>query len=292
MELMQIGVFARAARLSVRVLRNYDQLGLLVPVEVDMDTGYRRYAVDQIPRAALIRRLRDLEVPLTEIAELLAAGTPAQAQAVLDRHRERVTARAAQLERIARQLDAAAVGLPGWLPVYERRRAPQPIARLLVHTTLSGLAKAIGPGYARLFGGLAEQGITPAGPPGVRYLADFRGDDRGDGPDDGRGAAELVVELYVPVRCPPRPTSTIEAGELPGCLLAAVLHEGAYDDVDTAYRSLGRWIAGHDRVLAGPAEELYLVPPAPGMPTAALRTEIAWPVRPAGPSRPAEGQTK
>lgn len=56
--LMPIGVFARATRLSVRVLRNYDRLGLLVPAWVDPDTGYRRYDVDQFPRAGLVRRLR------------------------------------------------------------------------------------------------------------------------------------------------------------------------------------------------------------------------------------------
>jgi DNA-binding transcriptional MerR regulator len=48
---MPIGVFARATRLSIRALRNYDRSGLLRPAEVDPDTGYRRYAVDQFARA-------------------------------------------------------------------------------------------------------------------------------------------------------------------------------------------------------------------------------------------------
>ena len=56
------------------------------------------------------------------------------------------------------------------------------------------------------------------------------------------------------------------------------MHEGGYDRIDSAYTSLGRWIAEHHRVLVGPAEELYLVPPGPGVPPAALRTEVAWPV--------------
>lgn len=121
---------------------------------------------------------------------------------------------------------------------------------------------------------------TVAGPAGTRYLS------------DDLDAAELEVELFVPVGCPPRPTATIAAGELAGCLLAATVHEGGYDDIETAYRSLGRWIAEQDRVLAGPAEERYLVPPMSGVPTAGLRTEIAWPVRPpSGPPRPADQET-
>ncbi|MEU4643513.1 GyrI-like domain-containing protein [Micromonospora sp. NPDC023814] len=282
--LMPIGVFARATRLSVRVLRNYDRLGLLVPASVDPDTGYRRYSVDQFPRAGLVRRLRELEVPLPEIAEILAAETPEQTRAVIERHRERVAARAARLDEIAGRLGAVLAEpgrVPSWLHVYERWRDAQPTARILVRTPLTGLAEALAPGFARLFGGLAAQGIAPAGPVGARYLS------------DDLDAAELEVELFAPVERPPRPTAAIAAGELPGCLLAATVHEGGYDDIETAYRSLGRWIAEHDRALAGPAEERYLVSPAPGTPTAALRTEIAWPVRPpSGPSRPADKETK
>jgi DNA-binding transcriptional MerR regulator/effector-binding domain-containing protein len=269
--LMPIGVFARATRLSVRVLRNYDRLGLLVPASVDPDTGYRRYGVDQFARAGLARRLRELEVPLPEIAEILAADTPERAGAVIERHRERVAARAARLDEIAGRLGAVLAEpgrMPGWLHVYERRRGAQPTARLLVRTPLSGLADALAPGFARLFAGLAEQGVAPTGPAGTRYLS------------DDLDAAELEVELFAPVARPPRPTATITAGELPGCLLAATVHEGDYHGIETAYRSLGRWIAEQDRALAGPAEESYLVPPAPGVPAAALRTEIAWPVRP------------
>lgn len=282
--LLPIGVFARATRLSVRVLRNYDRLGLLVPASVDPDTGYRRYSVDQFPRAGLVRRLRELEVPLPEIAEILAAETPEQTRAVVERHRERVAARAARLDEIAGRLGAVLAEpgrMPGWLHVYERWRDAQPTARTLVRTPLSGLAEALAPGFARLFAGLAAQGIAPAGPVGTRHLS------------DDLDAAELEVELFAPVARPPRPTATIAPGELPGCLLAATVHEGGYDAIDTAYRSLGRWIAEHDRALAGPAEERYLVSPAPGTPTAALRTEIAWPVRPpSGPSRPADQETE
>ena len=161
--LMPIGVFARATRLSVRVLRNYDRLGLLVPALVDPGTGYRRYSVDQFPRAGLIRRLRELEVPLPEIAEILAADSPQGAQAAVERHRRRVVARAARLDEIAGRL-AAVLAEPGWLEVYERRRDRQVTARLLARTPPAGLAETLGSGFARLFAGLAEQGIAPAGP--------------------------------------------------------------------------------------------------------------------------------
>ncbi|TDC52820.1 hypothetical protein E1258_24920 [Micromonospora sp. KC207] len=58
--------------------------------------------------------------------------------------------------------------------------------------------------------------------------------------------------------------------------------------------ALGRWTADHDRVLDGPAEERYLFPPRPGVPTRAYRTEIAWPIRsePGRSSPPTDHEAK
>ncbi len=262
--LMPIGVFAHATRLSIRALRNYDRLGLLVPARIDPGSGYRRYSLEQFAAASLIRRLRELEVPLAEIAEILAAGTPDAVRAAIKRHHDRVAARAAELAAISGELDSVLAEPTRWLHVYERVRAPQPIARLSILTPLSGLAELIGPAYARLFAAVDAQGVTLSGPPGTRYLT--------EDPD------ELTVELFVPVDGPVRDDGEIDSAELPGGLLAATIHEGAYDDVETAYRSLGRWIAERDRVPAGPAEELYLVAPGPSVAPEAYRTEIAWPV--------------
>jgi DNA-binding transcriptional MerR regulator len=63
---LTIGDFARATHLSVKTLRHYHEAGLLTPVEVNAQTGYRRYATDQIPIAQVIRRFRALDMPLEE----------------------------------------------------------------------------------------------------------------------------------------------------------------------------------------------------------------------------------
>jgi DNA-binding transcriptional MerR regulator len=66
-----IGTVARLAQVSVRTLRYYDEIGLLAPIWVDPDTGYRWYAADQLHRLHRILALRDLGVRLSEIAVLL-----------------------------------------------------------------------------------------------------------------------------------------------------------------------------------------------------------------------------
>jgi DNA-binding transcriptional MerR regulator len=95
--LLPIGRFARLTGLTVKALRHYDELGLLAPTSVDPDTGYRYYSADQCGRAEAIRRLRRLELPLEEVAELLEARDPATVRRILVDHRRRTALRAAEL---------------------------------------------------------------------------------------------------------------------------------------------------------------------------------------------------
>jgi DNA-binding transcriptional MerR regulator len=64
---LTIGDSSRGTILSVKTLRHYHRVGLLQPAEVDPVTGYRRYSTAQIPIAQVIRRFRDLDMPLDEI---------------------------------------------------------------------------------------------------------------------------------------------------------------------------------------------------------------------------------
>lgn len=70
-DVLSIGQFARLTGLSIGALRHYDELGLLVPAEVDRATSYRRYRRAQLERARSIARLRELDLPLDEMAAVL-----------------------------------------------------------------------------------------------------------------------------------------------------------------------------------------------------------------------------
>jgi DNA-binding transcriptional MerR regulator len=99
-ERLAIGRFARLSGLSIGALRHYDELGLLHPIEVDRDTGYRRYAREQLPTAQAIGRLRDLEVPLEDIRELLGTDDLAERHQRLVGHRSRIETRVNRLVRV------------------------------------------------------------------------------------------------------------------------------------------------------------------------------------------------
>ena len=66
--MFKIGEFSKLTQVSVRMLRYYDEAGLLKPAEVDRWTGHRLYSVEQIPRLDRIRYLRDSGFQVSEIA--------------------------------------------------------------------------------------------------------------------------------------------------------------------------------------------------------------------------------
>ena len=99
---LPIGDFSRATFLSVKMLRHYHELGLLEPAGVDADSGYRRYAAEQIVSAQVIRRFRDLDMPLQDIQSVLHAPDVETRNQVIANHLARLES------NLARTQDAVA----------------------------------------------------------------------------------------------------------------------------------------------------------------------------------------
>lgn len=257
--LLPIGLFSRSTLLSVKALRLYHQSGLLVPAVVDPRTGYRGYAPDQLARAGLIRRLRDLDLPLEEVRRVVDAADSGQAAAVLARHRARLRERlAATAQTIEALLHDPATVVPP--VVTERAQAAEPVLVRSGRCDQAGLPALLGAAYAELYAAAGKTGAEPTGPAGARYP----GDDWN--PDDVR------VEAFVPVPAP------AASAVLPARRLLAAVHAGPYATIGTTYTALGAVVAERGLPLTGPLEERYLVPPSPDTDPAALRTEVAWPV--------------
>ncbi len=115
---LTVGEFSRMTHLSVKTLRHYHQVGLLEPAQVNPDTGYRYYTTGQIPTVQVIRRLRDLEMPVADVKAVLAAPDAARRNALIAAHLDRLETRLAQTY--------AAVGLAAQPAAAARSRAGGP----------------------------------------------------------------------------------------------------------------------------------------------------------------------
>ncbi|MCB1000270.1 MAG: MerR family transcriptional regulator [Acidimicrobiales bacterium] len=262
---LRIGPFSRASSLSVKALRAYHEQGLLVPALVDPDTGYRVYGAEQLFDAAVLRRLRDLDVPLRQVHEVLSARDPAVTERVLAEHARIMQSRLADTLRIIaelqRGLDAPSVHTPVHVRVVPAEHA------LVVRSQVrvDDFGDFLGEAFERLFAVAARHGIRPTGAPGGLYPQQID--------DDGveQATAFVPIDRAVAIDDP-----VVALGEVPAGPVAVAVHVGTYDDVGDTYRLLGRWVAMHTTPAGRPVCERYLVgPPAP---VEEYRTEIQWPV--------------
>jgi DNA-binding transcriptional MerR regulator len=102
---LSIGSFGMLTGLTVPALRLYADEGVLTPAYVDRETGYRYYQAEQVRVGRLIQRLRAIDLPLDEVAELLASSDREHVHAILVGHRERLRSRAGSLAQQRSLLD-------------------------------------------------------------------------------------------------------------------------------------------------------------------------------------------
>ncbi|THG35458.1 MerR family transcriptional regulator [Glaciibacter flavus] len=268
-----IGEFAAVGRVSVRMLRHYDSIGLLVPARVDDRTGYRRYSNEQVPRLLRIVELRHLDVGLDRIAEVFAAQDEDEAVrlTLLERRQEieamidHETALLTRIDRRLRQLEGTALMST---PVSYR-----PLDAITVYA-VSGVAPGMGPDHVGpVVGPLIEQLDTaleaarrPILPPAVFWYEPI---------DDGE---RLVVNVSQTAEPDPRAGDGYGVVELPAVALAAtVLHHGDMTGIGDTWTALVEQLVADGYRLAGANREVYLH--APGhVPGPDWVTEVQVPV--------------
>lgn len=132
--MLKIGEFAELAQISVRMLRHYDEIGLLKPAHVDRDSGYRYYALEQLPRLNRVLALKDLGLTLNEIRLLLdEALTAEEIRGILKlkqvRLNQHIIDEQARLRRVENRLHY--IEMEGQLPEAEVVIKPQPALHII-----------------------------------------------------------------------------------------------------------------------------------------------------------------
>ena len=267
--LVPIGHFSKMTRLSVKALRHYDDLGLLVPAVVDPSSGYRYYTYGQANRAEAIRVLRSLDMPLEDVREALALDDPLVAAKVLDRHRARLEAELGRHERMLAFIGRLIERKEGVMPYeVEVKEVPaQHVAMHRRHSSIATIGDDIQAAFATLGQAVGMSGVPMAGPP---FLVMF---DVIDEESDGDFA------LAFPVAAPFPGTGEITGEELPAMTVAATVHRGPYDEIGPAYHTLQGWTQEHGHEVAGPPREIYLTDPGETPDPADYVTEIQFPIR-------------
>ncbi len=169
-QLLTIGQFSALTDISRPSLRRYDEAGLLRPAVVDEATGYRYYSSTQLDVAETIRLLRDLQVPLADIIELLAADDGDGLQRLLTAHRRRIAERLEREAQILARVDQVlSQGLPLIPQSHEVRLVDVPAITVIScrgesGPSLDALVAARTACAAELEGRIEAEHLTVAGP--------------------------------------------------------------------------------------------------------------------------------
>jgi DNA-binding transcriptional MerR regulator len=270
---LAIGDFSRATHLSVKALRRYHDIGLLEPVDVDPDTGYRRYAPQQIGTAQVIRRFRDLDMPLEDIQAVLNAPDLETRNQVIGTHLRRLEA------NLSRTQDAVAslrdlLEQPTATPSIHHRHLPATPAAAITQTVQTADALIWYQGaLGELTATLAAQHLDPAGPAGGVFADEMFAEEQGQ------------ATIFVPCTHEVRPMGRVAPLVIPPVELATIVHPGPHTGIDRAYGALGAYVTQHALGIDGPIREYYLVAPSDTDDETQWRTEVGWPIfqtRPSG----------
>ncbi|MEU8179571.1 MerR family transcriptional regulator [Micromonospora sp. NPDC049044] len=250
-----IGDFARLGRVSVRMLRHYDNVGLLRPAAVDPHTGYRFYRADQLRRLNRVIALKDLGLTLEQVRVIVDdAVDVVELRGMLRLRRtqleEQLAADAARLAAVEARLRM--IESEGTMTTQDVVLKEVPQVRLAELTAVApsyqgqDIGPVIGPLYPELFRRLAAAGITPTGPAIAWYEPAAPGD--GDA---------VLVHAGVTVAASTVPD--VEVRDLPALGSAAtIVHHGAMADVEQSMQVLARWIDDNGYRADGFAREVYL----------------------------------
>lgn len=248
--MFRIADFSRFTRVSVKMLRHYDELGLLRPARVDPESGYRYYTADQLPRLNRIIALKDLGFGLEQIGVMLTERLPAQ------QLRGMLRLRQAELEAQIAAAQRCLGTVAERLRQIECEDAPRydvvfrPVPPLQVGS-LRAVVPDDGPAIGQLFDELersiAAQRARAAGTP----LAIFH--------DSEYREQGIDVEVAVPTTRPVTPGGRVAPREIPGeALVACTVYTGGYERTDEALQAIVRAVAAAGYVVAGPWREVYL----------------------------------
>src|SRR5215468_4988635 len=201
-----IGDFSRMTHLSVKALRHYHDLGLLTPAEIDPASGYRFYEPSQVPVALVIRRFRDLGMPLEEIRQMLQAPDAGARNEVIVAHMQRMESQLAATQAAVASLRSLLEGPPE--PAAVEHRSVGAVRALAIRELVArpDLDAWWDGAFGELNAAVAVAAVPPAGPPARCTRPNISSSTRARSPRTSRSPARCAPAAGRRCWTSPRPS--------------------------------------------------------------------------------------
>lgn len=249
-----VGEFARLAQVSKRLLRFYDEIGLLNPIHTDPSTGYRFYSAEQMSRLNRILTLKDFGLSLEQIRWMLSdqitvdemQGMLMLKKAEIEQHLQAESQRIRKIESRLRSIRNAESNKP--IDVIVKKIPAQPVlsVRTVVETFEAGLA------FIRQI----RAAVSESSAPGLSFVICH---------DDDMLERDMDLEMGYLIEAKNHAPVTRHGGlqlhfrELPPVeMMATTVVQGALETIHTGYGEIARWVEDNSFRVAGIPREITL----------------------------------
>jgi DNA-binding transcriptional MerR regulator len=255
--MLKISEFSHLAHISGRMLRYYDERGLLKPAYVDPSTGYRYYGLEQLPRFHRLQALKDLGFTLEQIAPLLDHDLS------LAELRGMLLLKQAEIQQNIQMEQMRLARIEARLKCIEQENEPSPyeivikeVSPLLVASMQGSLLDEedkIASTVFGLFEKMVQALALSAQTEHIRqpwFLLWSQMNDQ---------FKDMQVEAAIPLSAPISASTPLRVVELPSVpIMACTLHQGTYRDLPQAIQAVYRWAEGNGFYACGLGREIFL----------------------------------
>ena len=267
--MIRIGDFSKLCRVSIRMLRHYDEMGLLKPERVDDFTGYRYYTPAQLQMASRITALKDMGFSLASIAGIMKEYHDSKALSgflavklseTRDQERE-VKSRLKLIESAIKRLRE------------EHTMRYDVTIKTIPERYVASLRKII-PSYdeeGMLWQQLTDEvgcDLPMASPP--HSLAVFY--------DEGYKESDVDVEIQIAVQGRQKDTANVVFKTVPAQMVASAVYKGSYDQITAVNEAVASWVADNGYDYCGSMFCIYHVSPGQDPNPENWVTEVCYPV--------------
>ncbi|MFT9816224.1 MerR family transcriptional regulator [Lysinibacillus sp. NPDC056185] len=272
--MLSIGEFSKICGVSTKTLRYYDEIGLINPDEINVESGYRYYSIEQLKKMLYINRLKSYRFSLEEIRTMLELEEDQSEEmlcSALNKKKNEIQDKLKAFEYLVKQLSHDIANLEKGIPIMSylddievQLVETKPINILFKRLIMSSddYSSGYGTYFSKLYEKIATEQLTLLGKPMTIYHSPEFNPTGND------------TEFAIPIA-----ESVKGTRDLPGSLCAKSVLKGAYPELTSVYANLMKWIENEGYELILPPYEIYVTDPHQANSPGDYITEVYFPVK-------------
>jgi len=269
---LKIGVFSILSKISIHMLRHYDEIDLLKPAEVDQFTNYRYYSENQLPIANRIQALKDMGFGLTLIKEIISkcdSDLKLKEYLIEQANQQRKEIIAIQQRLLLTENTINSLNSKTVLPQCNIIKKEIPARMVVSHRGKIQQRSREGVLWEKLAQETTKQNVQFAFPP--YHIALFH--------DEEYKENDVDVEVQRAVTNKYHTTESMTFKKADKIMVAAFIYKGRYDLLKEATGQLVNWIADNGYEITGNMFNVYHISPETERNPENMITEICFPIK-------------